>query len=68
MPNLADNLTASVHRSPGAIALRQDDQTLTFAELDGACAAFAGQLAERGIGAGDRVAMSLPNIPAFAIV
>ena len=68
VPNLADNLTASVHRSPGAIALRQDDQTLTFAELDGACAAFAGQLAERGIGAGDRVAMSLPNIPAFAIV
>ena len=34
MPNLADNLTASVHRSPGAIALRQDDQTLTFAELE----------------------------------
>ncbi|MDO5710263.1 MAG: long-chain fatty acid--CoA ligase [Micrococcales bacterium] len=68
LPNLAENLTASVHRSAGAIALRQDGQALTYAQLDEACAAFAGVLADRGIGAGDRVAVALPNIPAFAIV
>ena len=68
MSNLAAALTAGTARSPERIVVRQDDQTLTFAQLDGATAAFAGHLRERGIGPGDRVAMSLPNIPAFAVV
>lgn len=68
MANLADNLAASAQRSPAALALRQDEQTLTFAQLDGAAAAFAGYLTQRGIGAGDRVGLSLPNVPAYAIV
>ncbi len=68
MPNLAGNLVRTAGRTPEAIALRQDDQTLTFAQLDGATAAFAGHLRAQGIGPGARVALSLPNIPAYAIV
>lgn len=68
MVNLAANLPATAARTPDALAIRQDDTTLTFAQLDEACAAFAGYLRTQGIEAGDRVAMSLPNIPAYAIV
>ena len=68
MVNLAANLPATAARTPDALAIRQDDTTLTFAQLDEAAAACAGYLRARGIEAGDRVAMSLPNIPAYAIV
>lgn len=68
MTNLASLLADSARIHADRVALRQDDETWTFAQLDGAAAAFAGHLAARGVRAGDRVAVSLPNVPAFAVV
>jgi len=65
--NLAQNLAASVQRDPGAAAIKLDDVVLDFAALDGATAHLAALLKERGIQPGDAVAISLPNIPHFAI-
>jgi long-chain acyl-CoA synthetase len=41
---------------------------LTYAELDAAASQVASALIARGIGSGDRVAVSCPNLPAFPIV
>jgi acyl-CoA synthetase (AMP-forming)/AMP-acid ligase II len=43
-------------------------RTLTYAELDRQTRALAAGLAERGIGAGDVVALCAPNMPEYAVV
>jgi acyl-CoA synthetase (AMP-forming)/AMP-acid ligase II len=43
-------------------------RTLTYAELDRQTRALAAGLAERGIGAGDVVAVCAPNTPDYAVV
>lgn len=68
MTNLADNLEATAEISPQATALRLDDVTVTYAQLEGQAARFASLLTECGIGVGDRVAMMLPNVLAFPAV
>lgn len=68
MTNLAGNLTATVSRSPQATAIILDDVRLSYADLDTASARMAGYLAAQGIRPGDRVALMLPNIPAFAVI
>jgi long-chain acyl-CoA synthetase len=68
MPNLATLLTESAQRHPDRPALKLDDATTSYAALDEATARVAGLLRERGIGAGDRVGVMLPNVPHFAIV
>lgn len=50
---------ALVHSS--AVALRDLERTLTYAELAAAAARGAAALAAAGVGAGDRVAVRLPN-------
>ena len=64
--NLAHNLTASAQRYPDSAALRIDELTITYSDLDEATARVAGLLRERGIVAGDRVGIMLPNVPQFA--
>jgi long-chain acyl-CoA synthetase len=66
--NLASNLTrtASVHSD--RIALRLDEASMTYRELDQASARVAGLLEDRGVKPGDRVAIVLPNLPAFAVI
>ena len=49
---------------PDREALVWGDLSLTYAELDQRAAAAAGGLAALGIQSGDRVALSLPNVPA----
>lgn len=66
--NLASNLTRTAERLPDAIALKQDDEVWTYTQLADAVARFAAHLRSRGVEPGDRVALSLPNIPAFAVV
>jgi long-chain acyl-CoA synthetase len=66
--NLAANLTRSADRFPHRPAVRLDEVTLTYAELDDRSARAAGLLRERGVRAGDRVGVMLPNIPEFAVV
>ena len=54
--------------TPGAPALIHGDGTLSFAELVGCAARAAQGLAELGVGPGDRVALWLPNTPAYLML
>ena len=54
--------------APAAPAFLHGERTLSFAELlDGAARAAQG-LADLGVGPGDRVALWLPNVPAYPIL
>jgi long-chain acyl-CoA synthetase len=64
--NLACNLTETATRHPLRPALL-GETAITYAQLDEATARVAGLLRDRGIGAGDRVGVMLPNIPEFAV-
>ena len=64
--NLAENLTRTTQRHPDNVAIRLDEVTLTYAELDVLSARAAGFLLGRGIRPGDRVGVMLPNVPLFA--
>jgi long-chain acyl-CoA synthetase len=48
--------------------VKLDDVVLSYAALDDASARVAGLLAARGIGAGDRVGIMLPNVPQFPVL
>src|SRR4051812_21993276 len=68
MPNLATLLTESAQRHAERPALKLDDTVISYEALDDATARVAGLLRERGIVAGDRVGLMLPNVPQFAVV
>jgi long-chain acyl-CoA synthetase len=67
MSNLALNLVASAARIPDRTAAITGEQTMTYAELDGASTRLATLLDREGIGVGDRVGVMLPNIAAAPI-
>jgi len=52
-------------RFPDKVALTTSDGEMTFAEIGGAAARLAGLLSDSGLGAGDVVHFSAPNVPAF---
>ena len=60
--NLAELLTRS-----DRVAIRLDDRTLTYAELDDAAARMSALLKSKGVEPGDRVGLMAPNVPEFAI-
>lgn len=64
--NLAHVLVDASRDHAGRPVLHQDDGTVSFDQLEQHARAAAAQLRELGIGAGDRVALKLPNGPAFA--
>ena len=66
--NLASLLTDSAARDGDRPAIKLDDATLTYAQLDGAAARVAGLLEQRGFQRGDRVGVMLPNVPYFPAV
>jgi long-chain acyl-CoA synthetase len=66
--NLADNLTHAAGLHPDNVAIRLDDATLTYAQLDEATKLLAGLLAERGVRPGDRLGIMLPNVPHWAVI
>ncbi|MFI6002026.1 long-chain fatty acid--CoA ligase [Streptomyces sp. NPDC051366] len=68
MTNLAAFLVNSAAARRNQVAVRHDDTTLTYAELDDASARFAAVLQGRGVRPGDRVAMTMPNVPLFPVV
>ena len=66
--NLATNLARSAHAHPDRVAVRMGEQETTYRGLDELSQRVAGLLTERGVHAGDRVGIMLPNIPDFAAV
>ncbi|MGN9843139.1 long-chain-fatty-acid--CoA ligase [Nonomuraea sp. H19] len=66
--NLADRLHTAAGRLGGRAVLTLDEAELTYGALDELSARLAGLLRCRGIGAGDRVAIMLPNVPEFGVV
>src|SRR5580765_1395870 len=68
MTNLATNLTETARRLPEQAAIRVDGNSVSYAQLHAMAARVAGQLKAAGIEPGDRVAVILPNVPAFPAV
>ncbi|OLT00285.1 hypothetical protein BJF90_36020 [Pseudonocardia sp. CNS-004] len=68
MASLASNLVRTALIAGDRPALRLDDQVLTYREFHLRAAAVAGDLNARGIRPGDRVAISLPNLPVFPVL
>ena len=65
--NLAGILTASADVFGANTALKLDERELTYWALDLASARLAGLLMTRGVEAGQRVAVMLPNVPELAV-
>ena len=61
MTNLADNLTATAKNHPDRPAVRLDDMTLSYAELQDGARRVAALLTDKGVGPGDRVGLVLPE-------
>jgi long-chain acyl-CoA synthetase len=65
MTNLADLLVSAAGTYGSGTALVHERTRVDYRELEALSARFAGLLAARGVTAGDRVAVLLPNEPAF---
>jgi long-chain acyl-CoA synthetase len=65
--NLATLLEDSARRHPDRDAVVLGDTRLSYADVDRAAGQVAGLLADLGVGPGDRVALSCPNLPYFPI-
>ncbi len=68
MTNLATTLTTTAAEHPDRDALRVGGQGITYSRLLTMASAVAGTLRAHGVGPGDRVAVILPNVPAFPVV
>src|SRR4051812_29550764 len=60
-------IAATVARHRGDEAIVAGSRRLTYDELDDLAARVAGNLAARGLGAGDRIALLLCNCPEFVV-
>jgi len=68
MSNLSVLLEDSARNHPDRDAVVLGETRLTYAQVDGAASQVANLLVERGIGPGDKVALTCPNLPYFTIV
>ncbi|OYN94129.1 long-chain acyl-CoA synthetase [Propionibacteriaceae bacterium ES.041] len=68
MPNIATWLKDRAASDPDRPAVKQGDTVLTYAALDDASSRAAARLAEMGIGPGDHVALTMPNVAYFPVV
>jgi long-chain acyl-CoA synthetase len=68
MTNFAQQLPAAAADDPDHPAVKLDDIVLSYGVLDASSARAAGVLREKGVRAGDRLGMQLPNVPYFPIV
>ncbi|MGX1135653.1 acyl-CoA synthetase (AMP-forming)/AMP-acid ligase II [Streptomyces glaucescens] len=68
MTNLATLLVHSAAVHEAHIAVRHDETTLTYQQLDEASARLATVLRDRGVRPGDAVSMTMPNVPLFPVV
>ena len=65
--NICEHLTATARIVPDRTAILFAGQRITFAELDRMSLAASQRLLAAQIKPGDRVAIMLPNVPAFAV-
>lgn len=63
--NLAGILEDSAARYPERTAIVFGELRLTYAQVDAAASQIANLLVERGVRPGDKVALSMPNLPYF---
>lgn len=61
MPCLPDRIAAVARATPDAVAIIDGERRLCYRDFWQQCRAFAAALRERGLDAGDRVAVLLPN-------
>jgi long-chain acyl-CoA synthetase len=66
--NIASWVSERAKTDPELPAIRQGDTVLSYADLEAAASRFATTLSSRGVAAGDRVAMIMPNVAYFPIV
>lgn len=66
--NPARWLSQHAARQPEAVAVKQGDTTLSYAELDDATARVAAHLRSRGVDAGDHVGLIMPNVCYFPLI
>jgi long-chain acyl-CoA synthetase len=66
--NLARIMTAAAEENPDGIAVKLDDTEMSYALLEEGSARMAAILKDKGVGAGDRVGIMLPNVPYFPVV
>jgi long-chain acyl-CoA synthetase len=66
--NLAGILSDTASRHGERIAMKLDGTELSYEQLEEASARAAGLIRAKGVEAGDRVAVMLPNVPYFAIL
>src|SRR5215218_8452759 len=66
-PDTLAMFRAAVARAADKPAIHYFDTTLTWADVDRDSDALAAALCERGLAAGERVALYLQNVPAFLI-
>ena len=65
--NICEHLTATARLFPDREALVFESSSYSYAELDRLSGSAAQVLAKAGVEPGDRVAIMLPNVPAFAV-
>ncbi len=68
MLNLAVMLEESAQQFPDRIAVIFNETKLPYAAVNAAANQVANGLSERGIGSGDKVALTCPNLPYFPII
>ncbi len=68
MTSLAENLLATAEKLPDHVAIRLDSVELTWSQLRDQAASAAGALRAAGLQPGERVALILPNVPAYPVL
>jgi len=67
MINLASNLVRNAALFPDKVAIHSGEQAITYGQLDAAVSQLANGLRKLGIGKGDKIALSCPNLAYFPI-
>ena len=65
--NVSQHVERAARKTPEHPAIRFEGKTVTYQVLNACANALAGVLQKKGVRRGDRVALYMPNIPAFAL-
>jgi long-chain acyl-CoA synthetase len=65
--NIAQHVERQAQKNPKRTAILFEGKSVSYGVLDYCARALADSLVKHGVNPGDRVAIYLPNIPAFAL-